>query len=135
MSCQPSWEGTSTATIRGGRSVRLTPPGLQERAADAGLHISGLDRTPVTFPRSSGRPDLRLSTGVAEGETWVVEEHISDHFPLLATFDLGWEFPPLPRTTSGFATNLRLRTGPPSREQSIGHWTLSVHAASLLYAP
>ena len=25
-----------------------------------------------------------------------MEEHISDHFPLLATFDLDWEFPPPP---------------------------------------
>ena len=65
---------------------------LQEELEEAGLDISGLDLLLATFPRSQGRPDLLLSTQVTECRTWVAEVHVSDHFPLLTTYDLAWEY-------------------------------------------
>ena len=69
---------------------------LREHMADVGMDISGLDQALATNPRSQGRPDLIVSSQVTECRSWVSEEHISDHFPLLTTYDLAWEFPAPP---------------------------------------
>ena len=69
---------------------------LRDLLDDTGLSVSGLDQSLATFPRNQGRPDLLLSSNVTECRTWVVEIHVSDHFPLLTTYDLAWEYQPSP---------------------------------------
>ena len=41
-----------------------------------------------------GRPDLIFSSHLTETRTRVVTSHISDHFPLITTYDLAWEYNP-----------------------------------------
>ena len=80
-----AWWSQGTPNAAGSR--------LQEELEAAGMDVSGIDQSLATFPRSQGRPDLLLSSQVVERRTWVCEVHASDHFPLLTTYDLAWEFP------------------------------------------
>ena len=91
---------------------------LKDVLEEAGLDICGLEQTLATFTRSQGRPDLLLSSQVTEGRTSVAEEHASDHFPLLATFDLAWNIR-THRTAAASATSLHRRTGTASSTRLI----------------
>ena len=92
---------------------------LKDVLEEAGLDICGLEQTLATFTRSQGRPDLLLSSQVTEGRTSVAEERASDHFPLLATFDLAWNIR-THRTAAASATSLHRRTGTASSTRLIG---------------
>jgi hypothetical protein len=72
-----------------------TAPGqlLKDVMEDAGVSPAGLDSVLTTSLRYQGRPDLIVSADLEERQSWVKMEHISDHLPLLTTFDLAWEYP------------------------------------------
>ena len=93
---------------------------LKDVLGEAGLDNCGL----ATFPRSQGRPDLLLTSQVMEGRTSVVEEHASDHFPLLQPSTLPGNIRSH-RTAAASASSLHRRTGTVSSTTLIGPSTSS----------